>query len=121
MLHKNNRNWKSFACHFGDDDIIIDSLVLNPVHVLPQGERDLNQEIDFYMYDNIGIYLLRVRNSNKNRISLVEDEENGIRYIVVEMKVKETFDALRKIVSELEKIPYSDKLDGKQQIYYYEK
>ena len=113
MLYKNN--YKKFSCHFGDDDIIIDDFILNPVHILPQNKWQLNQEVDFYMNDNINIYLLRIINSNEYSITL--SESSDIRYIIVRVKVDETYDTLRKVVMGLKEFPYSKKISGNQQSY----
>lgn len=108
-------NYKKFSCHFDDDDIIIDDFILNPVHILPQDKWKLNQEIDFYMNDNINIYLLRIINSNEYSITL--SESSDIRYIIVRVEVDETYDTLRKVVRGLKKFPYSKKIRGNQQSY----
>lgn len=107
-------NRKKYLCHFGDDDIIIGDFILNSVHMLPQGQWNLNQEVDFYMDDMKNIYLLRVINSNENIIKLIDSEYNNIRYIIVYINVDNTFVALRKIIKRLKEISYSSKINGKK-------
>ena len=115
MFHKNNR--KKYLCHFDDDDIIIDDFRLNPVHILPQGQWNKEQEIDFYMDDGANIYLLRIINRNENIIKLIDDKHNSIRYIIIHINVENTFDMLRKIIKRMKEIPYSSKINGEGQTY----
>lgn len=111
---------REYACHFGDDDIVIDGIVLNPVHLLPQGQWKINQEIDFYMDDGADIYLLRIINSGENSITLCDDEYNDIRYIIVRRKVEHTTDTLSTIVKLLKEFPYAKKMHEKQRCIMFE-
>lgn len=85
----NNR--KKYSIHFGKDDVIVDGIRLNPIHQLHECEWEENQEIDFYMDDREQIYLLRIRNNDQNSISFCDDDYNTIRYIVVQMRVIDTY------------------------------
>ena len=72
-----------------------------------------NQEIDFYMDDREQIYLLRIRNNDQNSISFYDDDYNPIRYIVVQMRVIDTYESLRQIIRTLKKCNYKDR-DNKE-------
>ena len=119
MFHKNHR--KKHLCHFGDDDIIIDNFRLNSVHIFPQEQWSKNQEVDFYIDDLSNIYLLRIINSNDNIITLIDNEYNIMRYIIVHINVENTLDALRKIIERLKEIPYSysNKIKGEKQYNFF--
>lgn len=108
MIFKNNR--KIFSCHFGDDDIIIDKFILNPVHIIPENDMKPNQEIDFYLDDMKNIYLLRLINSNDNCITL--SDCYNIRYIIVRLKIDNVSDALKKVISKLKVFNYSRKIQN---------
>jgi len=69
-----------FECHFGDDDILIEGFRLNNVHIIPEYFGD-NQEVDFYLDTGYDIYLLRLRNNDKNQITFCEGD---LVYIIVE-------------------------------------
>ncbi len=114
MFHKNNR--KKYLCHFGEGDIMINGILLNPVHCLPEDKWSTEQEIDFYMDDSKDIYLLRIINSHKNTITL-SDYSNDIRYIIVRIPIINTIEALKTITSRIKRFPYSQKINGNQQSY----
>ena len=107
----NNR--KKYSIHFGKDDVIVDGIRMNPIHQLPDCEWEENQEIDFYMDDREQIYLLRIRNNDQNSISFYDDDYNPIRYIVVQMRVIDTYESLRQIIRTLKKYNYKDR-DNKE-------
>ena len=117
IFHKNHR--KKFLSHFGDDDIIIDDFRLNSVHIFPQEQWSKNQEVDFYMDDMVDIYLLRIINSNDNTITLIDNEHNSIRNIIIHINVENTLDVLRKIIERLKEIPYSNKINGEKQYNFF--
>lgn len=120
-LFKNPKNQrKKHLSHFGDDDIIIDDFRLNSVHNLPLEQWSENQEVDFYMDDTVNIYLLRIVNNKDNTITLIDDEHNDIRCILVHIKVENTLDALRRITQRLKEIPYSNKTSGEEQYNFFE-
>lgn len=55
-------------CHFNDSyDILIDDIILNPVHMLPEVFAE-NQSVDYYMNDNKDIYLITFENSVEDTI-----------------------------------------------------
>lgn len=72
------------------------------------------------MDDTVNIYLLRIVNNNDNTITLIDDEHNDIRYIIVHINVENTLDALRRITQRLKEIPYSNKISGEKQYYFFE-
>lgn len=111
---------KKHSSHFGDDDIIIDDFRLSSVHNPPLEQWSENQEVDFYMDDTVNIYLLRIVNNKDNTITLIDDEHNDIRYIIVHINVDNTLDALRRITQRLKEIPYSNKISGEKQYYFFE-
>lgn len=113
MYH--HKNQKRFQCHFGKDDIRIDNIVLNPVHILPENQWEVNQEIDFYMNDNGNYYLLRIINNDEYTMKLCDGDE--INYIIVCIPINDTYITLRKIIRQLKNFPYSKKIKHKEQTY----
>lgn len=72
------------------------------------------------MDDTVNIYLLRIVNNKDNTVTLIDDEHNDIRCILVHIKVENTLDALRRITQRLKEIPYSNKISGEKQYYFFE-
>ena len=108
---------KKYRPHFGKDDIIIEDIVLNPVHFLPEVEWRENQEADFWMDDKSDFYLLTLCNSGENSVTLGEDEINKYRYIIIRVPVKDISRTLKNVIHELKKFSYAEKLTRKQQTY----
>lgn len=106
---------KKFECHFGKGDIRIDNTVLNPVHILPENQWEVNQEIDFYMKDNGNYYLLRIINNDECTMTLCGSSE--MNYIIVRVPIKDMYTALDKIICQLKRFPYSKKLKYREQTY----
>lgn len=102
ITNKNNRS--KFKMHFGEDNIIINGIILNPVHILPESQWYDNKEIDFYMDDNDCIYLLRLINNEKNTITLCDSTD--IRYIIVQCRINNTWDDLLRIIETVKLIDY---------------
>lgn len=71
--------------HFGDDNLYIQGVILNPVHIINFDEWGNNQEIDFYMDTGSDIYFLRLINNEKNKISFYDSGK--ILYIIVEKQM----------------------------------
>lgn len=101
-INKNNR--RKYNMHFGEDNIVIEGVILNPVHILPDSQWRDNQEIDFYMDDEDCIYLLRLINNEKNIISLCDC--NDIRYIIVQTRINNWRDDLLRIIEIIKHIDY---------------
>lgn len=93
-------------CHFGDDDIVINNIRLNPVDLFPSCWHE-HTEMTFYMDDGDDIYLLTIRNSQK-RILTVLYTRKEIRDIVIELPVCEN--NMTRIVKVLCAVPYAQKL-----------
>ena len=108
------RKLKKYICHFGDDDIVIGDIRLNPVHILPKGQWETGREADFYMYDNSDIYLLRIISGDKCTVTLSDCED--IRYIIICIPVDNIFETLEKIIPELKKLPYGKKISGTESL-----
>lgn len=105
--HKKRR--RECMCHFGDDDIVINDIRLNPIHVFPASWRD-GTEMTFYMDDGDNIYLLTIRNSEK-RILTVFYTRKEIRDIVMELPIHgNSMSDLKRIVEALYRVPYAQKL-----------
>ncbi|HAJ97588.1 MAG TPA: hypothetical protein DCO72_07615 [Ruminococcus sp.] len=106
----------SFLSHFGDDDIQIRHFRLNAVHQIPEVWAD-GQEIDFYLDDGTGMYLLTIRNSSMQKITVYGNRL--IQYIVAEIPVNGDFlQILAEFLYQLEKIPYHAKTSKKGKIFY---
>ena len=114
-----NLKKKKYQSHFGEDNIIIDNIILNPVHLLPEGEWLENQQIDFWMDDHSDFYLLSLCNSKKCSVILGDDSLNQYIYIIMHMPVDDTIRTLEKVIHELKKIPYYQKFLPNQQICFY--
>ena len=106
---------KKYRLHFGEDDIIIEEIVLNPVHLLPEGRWLENQEADFWMDDKSDFYLLTLCNSQEHTITLIDNEINHYRNIIIRVPVEEMPGTLEKISHERKYFPYAQKLKGGQQ------
>ena len=104
-------------CHFGDDDIVIGHIRLNPVHVFPPIWLT-DTEMDFYMDDGDDIYLLTIRNNDK-RILTVLYTRKEIRNIVMELPTQGIDrQHLQGIIRALRSVPYAQKLRlGEQKRY----
>ena len=104
-------------CHFGDDDIVIGHIRLNPVHVFPPIWLT-DTEMDFYMDDGDDIYLLTIRNNDK-RILTVLYTRKEIRDIVMELPTQGIDrQHLQGIIRALCSVPYVQKLRlGEQKRY----
>lgn len=95
---------KECAIHFGNDNFIIDGITLNAVHQYPESGWKLEQECDFYMDNGDDIFLLRIINNEKNKISFVNS--GCIIYIIVETKIsnKNIKESIRSILLTVQKI-----------------
>lgn len=105
---------KKYSTYFGNGDITIQGIVLNPVHVLPCNRWKYGQEIDFYMDGGLDIYFLRIINKNDCKITLLNDK--GLRYILVSVPIDNSYN-LRKIIYMLNKFPYNQKIHIKEKSY----
>ncbi len=106
---------KKYRLHFGEDDIIIEEIVLNPVHLLPEGRWLENQEADFWMDDKSDFYLLTLCNSQECTVTLIDNQINHYRNIIIRIPVEEMPGTLEKIIYELKHFPYARKLKNGQQ------
>lgn len=92
--------------HFGSGDMVIDGYRLNPVHTINTPLAP-GAELDFYMDTGEDCYLLRLRNVDKNTITLCKHlpHSHNFIYIVIEKSLRLSIDAeLQAIVCELKKI-----------------
>ena len=105
---KKKKRHKECLCHFGDDDIVIRNIRLNPVNVFPVSWIK-NQEMSFYMDDGDDIYFLTIRNNEKWIVTILHTRE--IYDIVMELPIVESNkEQLYHIVDILCSIPYTQKL-----------
>lgn len=106
---------KKYGVHFGNDNIIANGFVLNPVHILPENKWKPNQEADFYMDDNSDIYFLRLINSNEYKITLIDSNE--LRFIIIRIPIENIYSQIENILNELKKFPYCQKINGTEKSY----
>lgn len=63
------KNKKEQKIHFGKDDIVIIGCRLSAVHIIPKNIK-YGQEIDFYLYTDYDVYMLRLLNNDDNTITI---------------------------------------------------
>ena len=98
---------KYHSCHFGEDNIIINEFVLNAVHQIPNDISTVT-EIDYYLDTGYNIYLLRLINSDKNKITVIGGE---LDYIIVEKRLNSNIDnELRDIIEKIKMMNISENI-----------
>ncbi len=115
LLYKQKK--KKYSMHFDHEDIVVDNIVINPVHIVPQCHWKPKQEIDFYMDDGLDIYFLRIINSNECKITIIDDSK--LRYIILYVPIESTYD-LRRIIKKLSEFPYNQKTTQKEKTCRFE-
>lgn len=109
---------KSASLHFGADDIIINGYRLNAVSVIPQYVKK-KQELDFYLDTGYDIYLLRLKNIEKNTITICPATKIcPIVYLICEVSYtnQTLFDILEIILEQLKEVRIPNIINPKQEI-----
>lgn len=94
---------KKCAVHFGNDNFTVEGVTLNAVHKYPGSVWMPGQECDFYLDNGDDIFLLRIINNKKNKISFAGD--GRIVYIIVETLVSgEKLEIMGRIIHTVQQI-----------------
>lgn len=93
-------------CHFGEDDMVILDYIVNPVHFVPECHTP-DAEYDYYLDTRDDIYLLRMVNSDMERILLCKHDSVQYDFICIIAETRLSSDLrrdLERVVARLKTI-----------------